>query len=598
MRFLAVLCLSLLISPLLWAGDSTPESHLEDGRSLYRAGHLDDAATAFAAAYEGAPADSEVRAAAALESAMVLWDQGLYEQARSRVQEAIDLARTLGLDDEIGQLLVTLGHVEASLGELREAEITLNLCVRMTAEAGDDVHGALCRLKRRAVLSLLGNDPGPESELRADLASLQGTQSPLTVATSLAKTADLLREQGDLSEARTFLDRAEAFYRDAGSIPALRRNQLRQVQLMHREGRFDEAAPRLARLREAFEGMRNRPLTMQSLMLQAQRAEHQGQGAQALELYRRALSVATEIESDLAAARVHLSICGLGSQAAVDHCEQARAAFSSAGMTPLYAQAAGAQGRIHHAAGDHERARRAYRAALSALDDLDADDETPARLARAMNGANLCQVESRMEATGALMTCDAALQALRALPHDHRDASASLTAATYRAAGRAAVREGHDSAQESFRQAITLYTESGELREAAQVALLSEDQELFREALAILEAADTPNDTDARAELRRLELSLRTQIAQGLLASEDWEPAQQALAALIEAATTPDDSDPRTAAWAHSALARAHLARGHRDDAIAALRQGLDLAREAGDDDLATSLQRNLDGLK
>src|SRR6056297_1461628 len=135
-------------------------AHLEDARALYQAGHWDDANGAFETAYDGAADGSEIKAAASLEWASLLWERGEYNQAERLVTEAIELDRALDLDDATGRLLVTLGHIEASKGELAEAENTLNICVQLTGELGDDVYRALCRLNRRVVRTLRGEDPG------------------------------------------------------------------------------------------------------------------------------------------------------------------------------------------------------------------------------------------------------------------------------------------------------------------------------------------------------------------------------------------------------------------------------------------------------
>ena len=608
MRLFRVLCVFIIVFFGLNVSTAVADEgadHLEDARALYQAGHWDDANQAFEKTYEIAGEGSEIRAAAALEWASLLWEQGSYGDAERLVQEAIELARELGLDNATGQLLVTLGHIEASKGELSAAENTLNICVQLTGELGDDVHRSLCRLNRRMVRTLRGTDPGDEAEFRADIAALQNTDSPLSVGTSLAKTAQLYRDNEDFARAQELLDEAQRAYQSAGSVPAMTRNRLRMVQLLHRQGDFEAAQPRLRGLLTQFETMKNRPMIIQTLALKAEFALYSGENSRALTFYRRALAISDSINNPQLSGRLHLALCEMNFTDSPGHCEEATKRFNNAEMRLLDIRAQTGLARSHQSRGQLEEARQAYREAIKKLEDV-VDVEGPHALTHTIQLANLCQVEVNLGVTGALGTCQKGLEAFSKIGDDLKASQSLLHAATQYAAGRAAVsdREG-GPALEHLGKAAEIYLSLDEpqplmaadilLRRGAVQASIEGEREnapaTFRRALSLTSDLDRSEENVAKTRI-----ALQTQLAQHRLADERWEASIEILEKLTEEAG--EAGDNKSAAWAYSGLARSYMQEDRRDEALAALRSGLPLAERAGDEELVENLRGNLDKLE
>lgn len=594
-----------------WAHADPPQSaqdHLNDARSLYNAGHWKDAAQAFEKAYNLATNDSEIRAATALEWSSLLWEQGHYPRAETLVTEAIELAKALRLDHATGQLLLTLGHIEASKGDLSAAENTLNICVQLTEEADDHIFRALCRLNRRMVRTLRGKNPGPTTEFDADIAILRDNDAPLSVGTSLEKTAEFYRDANDLDRAKTLLDQAQRIYQDTGSVPAITRNRLRQAQLLHRAGEFTKAAPLLPKLLEQFETMDNHPLVIQTIALQAEQALHDQNKQHALSLYQRALHIALRVDNPQLTGRLELAICELSIASSLQHCQRAADIFRAADMRFLHIRALTEMARTHQRASNLEEARSAYRSAIDTLETTTANHGMHLTT-RTLQLANLCQVEIRLKATGALATCQSALTDFSSISAAEQTQYALLRATTTFAAGRAAISEGQrTTALNHLQDAARQYLDLNEPKPllAAEVLLhlghlqnrlkahQDEAPATFERALLLLPLPPTSEMDDAdSANLPTLRISLLTQLAQRYLADQSWQKASASLQRLKDEALSINDHS--STAWAYLGLARALLHTERRDDAIEALRKGLTYAEIAQDDALIRQFKENFE---
>lgn len=603
--FLTTLILCLVASPHLFADGG--DTHYTDARSLYTAGHWVEADEAFEEAYERAEEGTRDRAAAALEWATLLWEQGEYAGAKKLAEEAIEIARDLDLDEATGELLSTLGHIEASMGNLQEAEGTLDACISLTAEIGDEVHRSLCRLNRRKVRDLQGKDPGPESQFRSDVNALRNAESALSTGVSLTKTAELYRDNGDYDQADEFLAQAASVYRDVQNVPALARNRLRRAQLEHHRGNFDEARQLTSGLIERFEKMRNRPMIVHTLALKAEDAIHRGNPSEGVNKYRRALSIAEEIDNPQLIARVHLALCEMNFADSPGHCQQATEVFEQSGMTILEIRARTALARTHQVRENFEKAREIFRVAIDQLRNTVDTSDGPFLLSRTLQFANLCQVEAQLRNADGYDACKTALDGIEQLDEEVRDRYEDLRAATVSAAGRVAA-EGDDGyrAVEHFGEAAELYEELGEqnhrklaaditLRMGALQYKLSPGQddamESFRRGLKLTDGLDLEDD-----EVAEIHISLKTQLAQAYLHGNEHQRAVERLEPLTE--TAEQVGDDETAAWAYSGLANSYLQLDRRDDALEALRTGLPLAEEAGDEDLVETFETNLEKLE
>lgn len=582
------------------------ETHLEDATSLYYAGHWDDAYEALQKVYDDARAGSQIKAAAALQLGSLKWERGEYDGAKSLVRESLDIARNLGMNESTGELLSTLGHIEASRGELASAENTLNICVQLTGELGDDVYRALCRLNRRVVRTLRGKNPGSEHEYRADIETLQGGESTLAMGASLAKTAQLYRDNADYERAQELLAQAQEIYRNAGSVPGMRRNQLRMAQLLHRQGKFDEARGHVDGLVDQFEAMGNQPMMVHALAIEAEYALHQNDRQAAVTHYRRGLQIAERIQNPNLAGRIHVSLCELNFAQSLDHCRKAADIFGDTGMVFLEIRAVSALARFLQRQNRFDEARTSYREAIEKLDDAVDTSQNPHALSQTLQYANLCQVEAHLAATGTLTTCQKAIEGFEKFDDDQNEQFKEVRAATIHSAGRAARREGNATeAVKHYEVAAELYADLGgeghkllaadTLLHMGAVENRMESRrdrapETFRQGLKISSELDLEADGVATTHV-----SLMTQLAQRLLADNEWQDAAELLIDLTTTAQSVDDLS--TAAWAHSGLSQAYLQLERRDDAVAALRQGRDLAKEAGDADLLQTIEDNLERL-
>ena len=308
------------------------KSLVEKGGELYQSGDWEAAKESYEKAFETAPENSAVKAGAALEWTNLLWEQGYYSQAASRVEDALALAKSQNLDKAVGRLLLTQGHIEASLGKLASAEDTLKICIKMARDQKDDVFGSLCQLNHRLVRQIRGQSVGPESEFRKAVKKLEASGSPLAVGSSLAKTAELYEKNGQYDRALGLLRKAQDKFQEAGSVPAKTRNRLRFARVLQAQGNYADAQAYLDGLVSQFKAMNNRPGLVDAYMLTAQDAERQGEASTAQQAYSQALNVAKATGSPQLIARVSLAYCEFAGRMgsvgpATKHCKSAASAF-------------------------------------------------------------------------------------------------------------------------------------------------------------------------------------------------------------------------------------------------------------------------------
>lgn len=573
-----------------------PQSELRQAAEAYQNGDWQQAAALYETAYESAPEASRHKAEAALEWASLLWEQGDYQRAAKRANDALERARKLDMRDAIGRLLLTTGHIEASQGKLADAEQTLQICIKMSAEGGDEVFSALCTLNRRLVRELRGKAPGPKAEYTRAVATLEAAGTPLTVGASLAKTAELYDKLGDPARALGLLQQAHARFREAGSVPAMLRNRLRIARVLQDMGRFAEARTYLDGLVGRFEAMKMRPALVDALGLTARDREQSGQAAEAARLYERAYKVARQTGSPQLVGKTRLALCEFGGRAgdlaaAREHCDSAAGYFRKAGVPDLEARAVSNLAGIEQAAGNLDAASRHYAHVIERLAN-EVELSPGERQALVSHRANLCQVEMRLESSGAYHLCRQALEAVEGAA----GAPAGMLAHTTYATGVAARQQAPKAAVDHLARAAELAAglEPADLQLAA-------DAMLRRGAML---AARTSRRDDAAADFRKglawaekggpelaaSRVQLRTQLAQVELKREQWQPAAEALEALVADAA----ADAATKAWAYSGLANARLKLGDRRAAVAALEAGLPLAKAAGDKELAETFEANL----
>jgi tetratricopeptide (TPR) repeat protein len=584
--------------------EPSPTDWLARAQRQYHSGDWRQAGKSYERAFESAPDDSPVKAEAALGWSSLLWEQGDYKRAAARIDVALSLAKKLNLDQAIGRLLLTTGHIEASRGKLRSAEDTLAICEKSAAAQGDEVFGALCSINQRLVRQLRGRPVGPESDYRAAIASLKAGGTPLAIGSSLAKTAGLYEKLGNPARALALLKAAQQQFDRADSVPAKLRNRLRIAKLLQNQGRHAEARTYLAGQVARFQEMKNRPALVDALVLSAKDARVRGRRTEAGRLYARALSVAKQTGSPTLVARGHLGLCEFGSQAGasanildqtVAHCKAAAEGFAALNIPTLSARSNAQLARVYHAEGRLNEASARYSTAVQILEKIGVPGTSDTPQIGGIR-ANLCQVNMSLGSNGAYYLCKKALEELQAQNPPRK----AMLAATQYAVGVTAARDGWagnglDNLLEAAKLAASLsppdirLAADAHLRRGIIYAEMRDRADdaagAFKKGISLVEAAGAAGDA-----LEPLGVQLRTQLAQLHLEHDDWTLAKNALKELID----DDAATSGSKAWAYNALARAELKLGDEDAAKKALKTGLPLAKKSGDSALIANFEENL----
>jgi len=419
---------------------------------------------------------------------------------------------------------------------------------------------------------------------------LKSVDTPMTVGMSLAKTAQLYSKSGDHTRALSMIDQAEAQYQKAASEPAQARIRLDRARLLQDVGRWNAARQQLSGLVETFQSMGSKPALVDVYGLLGDDARHRGNTEKAATYYEQALSQAEAAGSPQLTAKVHVALCELQSERA-GRCQTALDTLDDVTMPVLRARAHSAFGRKLQNGGDLKKARAQFQAALSILDDEVADSVVSPSM-RAANLSNLCQVEARAEITGAFSRCRDAVRAVE----DLKDDQPQMLATTRYSLGVAAINEGSPrTGVEHLQKAAKAFVDiEGQGDRAADAWLragdaLNQADRHERAANNFKGGLEAAGDGEASRNLR---IQLRTQLAQVLSERHKWKEAAGVLDELIsdsKAAGRPGD-----AAWAYSLLARTHVQRDDDASAKQALKKGIDLAEEAGDEGLVSSMKENL----
>lgn len=564
------------------AEDSRAE--LEVARQAYNRGEWSDAIARYKVIYETASDRDPARAEAALEWSSILWEQGSYREAKRRAEEALELAREIKYDAAIGRLLVTIGHIETSQGQLARAHKTFQLCASLSGEQADQVFSAICRMNLSLVDRLRGRPGMSEAQLRRDIARLESAKTPLAAGSALAKTGELYVKSKQYGQAIALLEKAQAQFEAAGSVPAQARNRLRIARALQESGDYPRAMAHIKMALGPLRKMNNRPALVNAEGLLGADAAQRGARGEALGHYRKALKLSEQIGNPQLTAQSHLALCeAMANPTPIEgvehHCAQADARFGKLRVPELQVRAKIARANMAQRRGELKPAREQYKQAIEILDErVSASVRDDAAVA--VQRANLCQVENQLEVTGALLTCRAALDALKALPN-----SATYTehiAATYYSAGFAAQREERiKQSLRHFEQAAAAYMKTSppqRLRAADarlrmgliySVVLEGEDEaeRAFRAGLALLDG----HEQLAGAPL--MIRQLRQQLIQLLDAQKKWEEVRDEARALI--AWAKPRGDGAAVGRASNFLASALLKLGDRAGAISALEQGV-----------------------
>jgi len=314
-------------------------------------------------------------------------------------------------------------------------------------------------------------------------------------------------------------------------------------------------------------------------------AKHRGDRDGAASSFSTALEYAKATGSPQLIGRSNLALCELhveqpGSARADSHCNQAASTFASLDIPALEARALLALAGSKQRAGAYKPARDLYIKGIKVLSEEIAEPLQD-KAALASHRANLCQVNQRLELTGALLSCNEALEGLRALPNAERDYAGHL-AATHYTAGFAAQKEKRiKQALRHFERAAQISGRLGDhvreadarLRMGLIYSVVMEGEELAEKSL--YRALDAIAAAPASKDITAMRTQVLTQLGQVYMDRKQWDDANKTLERLI--AHTSSSNDPANQALALNNLAQVRLKKGDRSGAVKALEQGVSL---------------------
>ncbi len=579
-----LLCVTVAASA---QAESSPLAQkVDEARAAYDRGEWDDALSLYNDVYARADAADISKAEAALESASIMWERGSYARAEKRAEEALELARENNLDQAVGRLMVTLGHIEASQGKFSSARKTFRVCTKLSKEQGDQVFGAICEMNLSLIDKVRGGDGMSDAEMRRAIKQLEGANTPLAVGSAIAKTGELYAENKDYGRALTMLEKAQAQFAAAGSVPAQARNRLKIARVLQESGDYARSRAHIKMAMGPLKKMKNRPALVNAYGLLGSDAKARGDRSAAIGYFRKALDYATAISNPQLRAQSHLALCEALAdptpmEGAEHHCAQASTRFDSLGVPELEVRAKIARANLAQRRGAHEHARQWYKEVVALMEELPASSKEPTTLAT--QRANLCQVNNILEVTGTLLSCKKALEALTGL--ENSAAYTEHIATTYYVAGFAAQRE--ERIKESlrfFEQASFAYMKLNPARpiKAADarlrmgltysVVMEGEDEAVkaFKRGLSLIEGVETAN-----AQAKTMATQLRQQLIQVLFEQKKWGKVEVRANDLVLFADR--INDPAANGWALNYLAQARLKQGDREGAVQALQRGVEV---------------------
>jgi tetratricopeptide (TPR) repeat protein len=591
------LCLIVPSTLAAQSSQSDLKSTLQNANTAYDSGNWSSAKTLYQKALDTAEDGSELQAEAALNLSHLLWEQGEYIQASEFAEKALNIAEKRNLKEGLGRLLLTVGHIEASRGKLLEAKDTLRICEKLSKKQGDKVFAALCRLNKRTVRQLLGEEVAPTESFQKDLETIRAHGSPLAAGVALAKTADLHQEANNDELAEKLLKDAHKNFEKAESTPSLLKNRLRLARLYQKQGEFEKMRSQLQGTLERFEKMGVNPSLVHALELKALDFEELGQSGKAESYFKRSLSAAEKTDSPQLLAKARLNLCEFYARqrnlkAAKPVCSKALDGFETAKMPSLVARTHAQLAHLAHRKQKLEEARKHYQEAVSAIQSY-AKSSLPA-FAREM--ANLCQVEMLLTTQESHKQCKKALKVLA----NHPNPPKSMRASTHYAVGITAKRTGKtDEATKHLRKAARLaHGQQPADRDLASDAylrlgaILAKNKKTYPDAKkAFISGLDVVRHAENPDKLKSARREILKQKGQLELNMKEWKQGLQTLETLSEEV----DTNPKLKAWTFNSIGKAHLRLDREDAAESALQVALPLAKQVGDEDLVKQIESNLE---
>ncbi len=590
---------SLLIAPTAFAQDTTP---LSEARAAYDQGNWSTALKLYDEIYSGNSASYTARVEAALERSNILWEQGDYSKAKKLAEAALKIAEEQRIDGAVGRLLVTIGHIETSQGQLSRAKKTFKICASISQEGDDAVFAAICRMNLAMIYKMQGKSSGNNQQFQKDIKALKGAKTPLATGSALAKTAELFAETGDPERALSMLEQAQSQFAAAGSIPAQARNRIRIARTLQIMGDYDRARAHLKLGKEALEKMNNRPAMIDVYGLLGKDAQVAGDREAAYGYYKKSLSTAKAIGNPQLTARSHLAICELLinplTEGVTHHCQKAADGFDKLHINALEARANIALASIAQQNNELKSARKLYTEIIEEMEKLPPSQAVNASIAT--QKANLCQVNHGLVATGAMKSCEDAIEALTALSNAE-DYQLHIASSYYSAAFSAQTEKRLKKALRYFEHAAAGYAKASSpdyMRSADShlrmgiiysVLLKGEPNSIdaFKKALNTIEKVPKTSQTN------KTKAQIYHQLIQELTAQQKWSEAISHGQHMISFAEPLNYH--QELAYTYNNLASAHLKTGDKPTAINDLKKGIEHAKKVSSEkDLLKLMRANL----
>lgn len=226
---------------------------------------------------------------------IVCWRLGRYQEAAVHHEQALDLAREIGDDTEVGRALLGLGIVYWHLGRTAEAIGSGQQALDLYRESGDRLGQARVLGNLGNFHSMLGNYPEALDHHQRALDLFREVGDPAGMANEYCNIGSNLEELGRFPEALDHLREGLVYARQAGyrESEAMALGNLGIV--YRRLGRFAEALDHHQQGLDLIQGIGDRTAEGYALGYLGTLYECLGQYAEAIDHHHQALRIAREI---------------------------------------------------------------------------------------------------------------------------------------------------------------------------------------------------------------------------------------------------------------------------------------------------------------
>ncbi|HEY5546880.1 MAG TPA: CHAT domain-containing tetratricopeptide repeat protein [Gemmatimonadaceae bacterium] len=278
---------------------------------------LGDASDLFARASDAARAanDSIALGMVTVNTGLVAKDLGAFDRSRAALEQGRDIARSQGDSVTLGRALNNLAMLDIALGDPISAIASIEEARRLARSTGDSINEVNARGQLATAYRALGEPQRAFALLDSALTMAQRSGQRQEVAEDLTLIGDLFFEAGDHQHALDYYRRA-LVATDSLEQPEERGNILRSEARAHAAlGNFVLALQRAGEsLRIHREGGFTYP-ELSDLIVLADLAQQNGQGAVAEAHLRSAQRIATDLDAPIAAAQVAIATAGVAALA-------------------------------------------------------------------------------------------------------------------------------------------------------------------------------------------------------------------------------------------------------------------------------------------